>query len=294
MGKRPPLGATVTDTYIQSKNGQHEDCEDMIHLSEHVIAVIDGATSKTHDRWDGKTGGRQAAEIIDATLHQMPPDCTARQAADRLTSAIRAFYTANDLAMQVVANPARRLTASVVAISLFQQEIWSIGDCQFMLGDQLFAVKKKVDEVIEEARAFFLESEMVARQMTVEDLLQYDTGREFIQPFLERQYRFQNHPHAGPFCYAAVDGFPIPDAGVVVERIPDDVTQIVLASDGYPFLRSSLSESEQMLAELLQRDPLLFREYKSTKGLVSGHVSFDDRAFVQVQLSRSTGMGGWE
>jgi glycerophosphoryl diester phosphodiesterase len=286
MDKRPPIGATVVATYVQSKNGNQEDCEDVIHISEHFIAVIDGATSKTHDRWDGKTGGRKAAELIDATFHQMPPDCTARQAADMLTSAIRAFYTDNHFETQVEANPEKRITASVVAVSFLQKEIWSIGDCQFMLDDKLFSVRKKADEVAEEARAFFLESEMIARQMTVEDLLEHDTGREFIMPFLERQHRFQNNLNAGSFYYAAVDGFPIPDDGVVVEPMPDDVTHIVLASDGYPFLRQSLTASEQMLAELLQRDPLLFREYKSTKGLVSGNVSFDDRAYVKVRLGR--------
>ncbi len=89
--------------------------------------------------------------------------------------------------------------------------------------------------------------------------------------------------------YAAIDGFSIPDDGVVVEPIPDDVTQIVLASDGYPFLRQSLTESEQCLADLLQRDPLLFRDYKSTKGLVAGNASFDDRAYVKIRLDQIAG-----
>jgi glycerophosphoryl diester phosphodiesterase len=286
MEKCPSIRASVVESFLQSKTGPPEDGEDVIHLSEHFIAVIDGATSKTRDRWDGKTGGRKAAEIIDATFHQMPPDCTARQAADQLTSAIRAFYVENGFATQVEAYPERRITASVVAISLAQHEIWSIGDCQFMLDDNLFSVVKKVDQVVEEVRAFFLESEILAGQTTVEGLLVHDPGREFIIPLLERQYRFQNNPNAGSFYYAAVDGFPIPDDGIVAEQIPDDVTHIVLASDGYPFLRPSLAESEQLLADLLQRDPLLFRDYKSTKGLVAGNVSFDDRAYVKVQIER--------
>ncbi len=281
--------ATVIETLIQSKTGVPADCEDCIHLSEHFIAVIDGATSKTQDRWDGKTSGRVAADIIDATFHQMPPDCTARQAADRLTLAIREFYRENDFEAEVMANPARRCTASVVAISLFHKEVWSIGDCQFMLGNQLFSVHKKVDEVVEEARAFFLASELLLNQAQVEDFLAHDTGRDFIQPLLARQHRFQNNPQAGSLYYAAVDGFSIPDDGVVVEPIPDDVTQIVLASDGYPFLRQSLTESEQCLADLLQRDPLLFRDYKSTKGLVAGNASFDDRAYVKIRLDQIAG-----
>jgi hypothetical protein len=203
-----------------------------------------------------------------------------------LTSAIRAFYVDNDFEIQVASNPIRRITASVVALSIFRQEIWSIGDCQYMLEDKCFAVRKKVDEVTEEARAYFLESEMIAKQISIEALLKHDTGRDFIQPFLGRQHYFQNNPKAGSLYYAAVDGFPISDNGITVEPIPGDITHIVLASDGYPFLQQSLAESEQRLADLLQRDPLLFREYKSTKGLVAGNVSFDDRAYVKVKLGR--------
>jgi glycerophosphoryl diester phosphodiesterase len=105
-------------------------------------------------------------------------------------------------------------------------------------------------------------------------------------PLLERQLRFQNNPSAGVYYYAAIDGFAIPPHGMRVEKIPHTVTTVVLASDGYPFLRASLAESEQALAHLLRRDPLLFQEYKSTKGLVMGNVSFDDRAYVKVQLCR--------
>jgi glycerophosphoryl diester phosphodiesterase len=87
--------------------------------------------------------------------------------------------------------------------------------------------------------------------------------------------------------YAAIDGFAIPADGITVQKIPHTITTVVLASDGYPFLRASLVESEHALADLLQRDPLLFQAYKSTKGLVRGNMSFDDRAYVKVQLCRS-------
>jgi glycerophosphoryl diester phosphodiesterase len=284
MDKRTPIGATIVESYSQSKTGNQQDCEDRIHISDHFIAVIDGATSKTHDRWDRQTGGQKAAEIIDVTLHHLPHDCTARQAADLMTSNIKAFHIEKDLLKDVGSNPIRRITSSVVVLSLFKKEIWSIGDCQFMLDDALFSIKKKVDEVVEEARAFFIEAELLAKHMTIDDLKAHDSGREFIMPLLERQSRFQNNPNAGAFYYAAVDGFPIPDDGIMVKTIPDDVTYVVLASDGYPFLRPNLAASEYLLADLLQRDPLVFRAYKSTKGLTAGNVSFDDRAYVKVKL----------
>ena len=84
----------------------------------------------------------------------------------------------------------------------------------------------------------------------------------------------------------AVDGFTIPDAGIITTAIPDSATTIVLATDGYPVLQDTLEESERILQEILQKDPLLFREYKSTKGMLQGYVSFDDRAFVKIRLKR--------
>lgn len=209
MEKRTLLGATVVEIYIQSKTGKQHDCEDRIHISDHVIAVIDGATSKTHDCWDHQTGGQKSAEIIDETLRHIPHDCTARHAADLMTSKIRAFYTEKNILTDVELNPERRITSSLAAINLFKKELWSIGDCQFMLDNELFSTKKKVDEVAEEA---------------IDDLKRYDIGREFILPLLERQSRFQNNPNAGEFYYAAVDGFRIPDDGIMVKAIPDEVT----------------------------------------------------------------------
>lgn len=280
------MRATIVETYVQAKTGKQQDCEDRIHISEHFIAVIDGATAKTRDRWDEQTGGQKAAEIIDKTLHELPHDCTARQAADLLTSKIRAFYIEKKIAEAVDANPEKRITASVVAISHSRKEVWSIGDCQFMLDNTVFSFKKKVDEVTEQARSFFIQSELLTNHMTIDDFKEHDRGRDFIMPLLERQARFQNNLNAGEYYYAAVDGFDIPDNGIVVETIPNHVATVVLASDGYPFLKESLAASEQALGQLLHSDPLLFRAYKSTKGLVVGNVSFDDRAYVKVKLCR--------
>ena len=97
---------------------------------------------------------------------------------------------------------------------------------------------------------------------------------------------FQNNPTVGDYWYPAVDGFTIPTAGIIIKTIPDDVDTIVLASDGYPVLKDNLQESESILQDNLLRDPLIFREYKSTKGMSNGDVSYDDRAFIKVNLKR--------
>ena len=69
-----------------------------------------------------------------------------------------------------------------------------------------------------------------------------------------------------------------------MKTIPGDVDSIILASDGYPVLKDNLKETENILQDILLKDPLMFREYKSTKGKLKGDVSFDDRAFIKVKL----------
>lgn len=65
--------------------------------------------------------------------------------------------------------------------------------------------------------------------------------------------------------------------------LPTDIEKtIVLASDGYPYLKDSLEASEHALQGVLRDDPLLFRTYKATKGIQQGNLSFDDRAYVKI------------
>ena len=102
---------------------------------------------------------------------------------------------------------------------------------------------------------------------------------------------------------AVIDGFPISRERVKVvslntpqkkveQQVSTDVSDtlahsaraIVLASDGYPFLKPTLSESEEALAHLIAHDPQCTHEFIATKGLVEGNKSFDDRTYVRFQI----------
>ncbi len=66
---------------------------------------------------------------------------------------------------------------------------------------------------------------------------------------------------------------------VMLKTQPD--AEIVLASDGYPKLKSTLKESEEELAKIIEIDPLCYKTYFSTKGLKKGNFSFDDRTYIR-------------
>jgi glycerophosphoryl diester phosphodiesterase len=284
-----PLQYTVEEQLLVSKTGNESDCEDAIYIGPHFVAVIDGATSRTERRWDGKTSGRIAAETIQTAFDQIPYDATAYQATAIFTQAISNLYEQYGVSDIVRDDPMQRAVASFVAISLWHKEIWFVGDCQCLLDN--FTVSaitnvKEVDEIVANARSLFLEGEL-ARGKTIAELMQHDTGRDFVQPLMRQQMFFQNKPSTGQYWYAVIDGFQVPCEGINTYKFTELVGTIVLASDGYPYLKGSLDESEQALQALLRDDPLLFRQYKATKGLTAGLVSFDDRAYVKVALHHS-------
>lgn len=47
---------------------------------------------------------------------------------------------------------------------------------------------------------------------------------------------------------------------------------------GYIFISHSHKDIKKV-REILETDPLCFREYKSTKGLERGNISFDDKTY---------------
>lgn len=285
MGNRlsKQIAVSVEECFSQSKTGDPNLCEDLIHIDKNFIAVIDGVTSKTNNRWNGKTNGQVAIEIISSTLGQSMPDSSARQIVDSLTLAIKEFYKEHDILEIVKLDPKQRLSATVVIFSIVRQEIWLVGDCQYLLGNERVSNPIKGDQILANVRALFIELELLSG-IKPEQIRRKDTGREFILPLIEKQYMFQNNPTASEFWYPAIDGFPVPDEGIAIKVIPTGMDSIVLATDGYPFLHATLKESEAALKQVLESDPLLKQIYKSTKGLVENNVSFDDRAFVKVKL----------
>jgi len=136
------------------------------------------------------------------------------------------------------------------------------------------------------ARCMILQLE-IAKGKTVQEILKEpDVGRAFIEPLRMGQKLFQNNPNAPEaYQYWVMDGFPVsPEAGIVLHKIPKETNQIILASDGYPMLHSTLKNTEDALNSLVKNDPLLMAKYLSTKGVAIGAESFDDRTFLRIGI----------
>ena len=309
----PERSMRELESWIRSKAGEDmRTCEDGMVVGEHYCAVVDGATSPTGRRWTsaGLTGGQWAANILCEAIPNLKPTLTPQQAIQQLTDAIQQAYRCEEGALEVVtANPEERATACLIVYSKHRHEIFVVGDCQAIVLDdqrrilQTIQPVKHNDVVMSQARSMMLQIERLLDQnknkntnnddddtdnALFEELRQrdqQDIGRALIRPLLLGQRLFQNNLDAPkPFRYWAMDGFPIREEGIEVFALSPDAKEIVLASDGYPRLFTTLAETEAHLFDILHQDPQLCEVLPNTKGMREGAESFDDRTYLRLAL----------
>ncbi|MGN0282825.1 MAG: hypothetical protein ACI4B3_11105 [Prevotella sp.] len=252
--------------------------EDIIVVTDDFIAVIDGSTSKSKRRVSlFSSNGRYAAKIIARYIRHMPSKTTSSEFCKGVTAAIARKYGKRNIE-RYFNHPEERLTASCIVYSRLRREVWMVGDCQCLIGDNYFDNPKPSEQKMAEMRSIEVRRLLAEGKATMESLLEHDIAREAILPQLIAEMSNQN------VTYSVVDGFPIPRDKVRV--IPLDFSRwtIVLASDGYPFLRPTLAESEEALAEQRRRDPLNIDVFKATKSFLPSNNSFDDRSYIRFEV----------
>lgn len=216
--------------------------------------------------------GRYTMLLIAEFISSMKADISCRDFCHQITARIDDVYEESGISIErLKEHPEERLTASVVLFSNRRKEVWMVGDCQCIVNCELITNGKPSEQATAEKRSRYIK-ELLSEGRHIADLQVNDEGRSIIYQDLIASCQRQN------IDFAVIDGFPIPPSKVKI--IPAE-GEIVLASDGYPFLKSSLRESEEALAKQLKDDPLCINSYKATKGLMLGNQSFDDRAYIR-------------
>lgn len=275
----------VIESKIEGKKSP-ESCEDGLVVTADFIAVIDGSTSKTpHHLSPDMKNGRYAMVLISEYIqHELKPESTVEDFCEGVTSYIyNKVYRQQGIEEQMQAHPEERLTASAILYSKAKNEVWMVGDCQAIIDGKLYENNKPFEDIVARRRV-----ELIRRGFTPQE------ARKTIEPLLiQAMLEGQNK------TYTVIDGFPIYQKGVkvvslnapqknvetdVADSLPLPTKEIVLASDGYPFLKPTLTESEEALAHLLAYDPQCTHEFIGTKGIVVGNKSFDDRTYIRFQI----------
>ena len=278
-----------------------EACEDGMVVTDDFIAVIDGSTSKTpkHLNPDMKNGRYAMMLISEYIREELKTDASVDEFCQGVTAYIyNKVYEKLGVEERLKEHPEERLTASAILYSRTRNEVWMVGDCQAIIDGKLYENGKPYEEKIARKRV-----ELIAQGLSPAE------ARKQIEPLLiKAMLSGQNQ------TYTVIDGFPVYREGVKVVSVSDSSSvqdsvpasdsvpcsdsasasgtisvsssEIVLASDGYPFLEPTLAASEAALAEQIANDPQNIRSFIATKGIVEGNKSFDDRTYIRFSVEK--------
>lgn len=244
--------------------------EDLVVVADPFYAVVDGATAKFDS--SGESPGRRAAATVGTVLRDLTADATARSAVDLMTAALDAERDGSS---------PESPTACLLVLAAHRDEVWVVGDGWVAVDGTARRFGHPFEEAIASERARVLERALETTD--VASLMADDVGRAAVLPRLRREAGLANGDD--PSSFGRLDGRPVPDRLVQVIALPPYWRRVVLASDGYPRLGDSLEETERLLAERLERDPLMIEDPPATKGLAPGLVSFDDRSWLEIVRS---------
>lgn len=278
-----------------------EACEDGMVVTDDFIAVIDGSTSKTpkHLNPDMKNGRYSMMLISEYIREELKADASVDDFCQGVTAYIyNKVYEKLGVEERLKEHPEERLTASAILYSRTRNEVWMVGDCQAIIDGKLYENGKPYEQEIARKRVELIEQGLSPTE-----------ARKQIEPLLiEAMLSGQNQ------TYPVIDGFPIYREGVKVVSVSDSCSvqdsvpasdsvpcsdsvsasgtflvsssEIVLASDGYPFLKPTLAASEAALAEQIANDPQNIHSFIATKGIVEGNKSFDDRTYIRFSVEK--------
>lgn len=255
----------IIEQFILGKKNSPALCEDGIVVTEGFIAVLDGVTAKSNRTFWGKSGGRAAMETAKAIIESSPAITEKEVLFRNINNAVKALYDGKNHGEAAVC---------VCIYSRFFKEIWSVGDCQYLVNGHYYCDDKEIDTVYSRLRAAVLEKAERDGTLTEER----DTGREYIMPLLKNQHIFANG--TGKYSYPLLNGGNFDTNRIISTKLTDGDT-VILATDGYPKLFDTLEESEAYLSYVIENDPMCYKLHPSTKGIEKGNVSFDDRAYVK-------------
>ena len=273
-----------------------EACEDGMVVTDDFIAVIDGSTSKTpkHLNPDMKNGRYAMMLISEYIREELKADASVDDFCQGVTAYIyNKVYEKLGVEERLKEHPEERLTASAILYSRTRNEVWIVGDCQAIIDGKLYENGKPYEQEIARKRVELIEQGLSPAE-----------ARKQIEPLLiKAMLSGQNQ------TYTVIDGFPIYREGVKVASVSDSSSvqdsvpasdsvpcsdsvsasgtisvsssEIVLASDGFPFLKPTLAASEAALAEQIANDPQNIHSFIATKGIVEGNKSFDDRTYIR-------------
>jgi hypothetical protein len=286
------------ETYTVGKGGEHADPlknEDVIDVNERGMVIADGSTTKNKElakkfeaAFDGKSGGRVAAEVVaEAALNS---DLDGRALVDHISGRVHKLYEDRFPEALTETGEIRSEMAMATTFARVRYDsetgehvLTRVGDTsarvKFKNGtQQIFNSERAIDGVDAENRSIAIQEALAAGDPPE---VAIPKGREAILPSLNGQAaNYWNNPES-EYGFGYVTGAHVPDEFIEVVHIPaDQIESIELISDGYTYAppdeypaEASIPTWEEHIEAVHAADPDKYLQYLSTKPR-------DDRAII--------------
>lgn len=261
------LDFTTIEQFSEGKNPPKN--EDFVGFNDTTIVLSDGATDKSGQRFNGRSGGELAAELVVTTCLQS--NHSGEALITDITSALRSLY--EQINPAALTDSSYRFAATVVVAKLSDEDliITQVGDSSFRInGTDTYVNTKHVDTLTANARKQYIE--------LTNDIA---GSRDFILPLLKAQHVYQNNADS-PLGYGVIDGSPVPTRFIQTFTFKkSEVSSLELVSDGYyaAFPKTvSIDAYEALHEHIEQVDPHKCGAYLSTK-------LSDDRTVIIAHLA---------
>ena len=244
----------VIEKFWKGKFNNEELCEDGICVTDDFIAVIDGVSSQSHFKYENKKLGKIICDILLEAIPKLDNEFDCYQSIDFLNDYVLEFYKKHDIFEKISDDSANQPSASVIIYSKKHNQIWLIGDCMALYGDNILENKLEVDELYTKIRIMTIEY-FLSTGYTEEQLLEEDIARKFVQNLSKRQPYIRNKIYNSKYD-----------------------------SDGYRKPFATLKEAEENLKYIKEVDPLCYKEFAYERGFYKNQESYDDRSYIRFKI----------
>ena len=231
------MGYEVLEALWQAKQSSSTTIpgDDVLHLTPDFAAVVDGAGSWS-GRLNGLRPGRFAALAVAEGVGTLEAEADLPSAARHLSLLLREALAGTSIEGELL----RPQTCVAAIYSVARREVWLVGDCQALVNGQHHQFDLPTDQRAASLRQALLRT-LLMKGQSIAELQASDPSWPILKPLFEAAPAYRNHP-TDLLEYGAFDGQRIPACHLHVLPVLEQVTEVVLASDGYPATGGSFDD----------------------------------------------------
>lgn len=258
--------------------------EDQFVVTSNTLAVIDGSAPRLDVKFDGKSGGRFAADVVAEVLRTTGPNVNGMELVDIMTQCLNEEIDRVDARELITETVEARSAALFTAARIVGEEmiITAVGDVHCRVNGEMVHTDEILSEqkMVEKRVAAMEEAHAENSNITDEELR--IRGKAAITQDLNTQVgAYFNNPD-DPLGLGIIDGTPVPEKFVKVYRFPlKDIRTLEIFSDGYCVVpdEPTVEAYEKAFAQSEKEDPLRWKKHKAVKTATPEQFS-DDRTVV--------------